>query len=1117
MAKSAAGRNDTVILMSTMTRVESTPVGASIAGAPSAGPDIAQRATELAATLALDARRAWTASERAESAQMARMMGDAAGKAFTLAMVDRVFRSHEPRRQAARLRSFLAQHGVPRFLPPHQRMMLATGAAAARLLPGPVMSAMEGQLRRSSGRVILPGEPGPLNAYLGKRKAAGTRVNLNHLGEAVLGEAEAEHRMRAVLDHLANPAVDYISVKISALFSQINVIDFDATLATIKDRLRTLYRAAMPAGKFVNLDMEEYRDLELTVAAFQQVLDEPEFHRFTAGIVLQAYLPDSWAVQQRLTRWAQRRVAAGGAAIKLRLVKGANLAMESVEAELHGWNPAPYATKAETDANYRRMLEYGCQPEHAAAVRLGVASHNLFDVALAMVLRDQLGTADRVELEMLEGMANHQARVVQQRAGGLLVYAPAVRRADFISAMAYLVRRLDENTSPENFLHDLFDLTPGSDAWHRQERRFLDGWEHRAAAPAESRRGQPEPVPTDGAFHNAPDTDWTQADRRAALGQSLAAWRSPSLPPLPTLEGLLTTARAAQPAWEAIGPTARAAILKRAADVMESARFDTIAQMVHEGKKAPAEADGEVSEAVDFARYAAATAEPSEGVRATALGVVVVTPPWNFPYAIPCGGVVHALAAGNSVVLKPAPETVGVALRLAEHLWAGGVPRDVLQFYPCDDGDTGKALITDPRVAAVVLTGAYETARLFLGWRPSLRLYAETSGKNAIVVTAQADRDLAIKDLVRSAFGHSGQKCSAASLGILEAEVYDDPAFRRALRDAAASLKVGPATDLGSIVTPVIGEPSPKLRRALTTLEPGEEWLLKPRVDPADPCLWSPGIKLGVRPGSWFHRTECFGPVLGLMRAATLDEAIRFQNDTPFGLTGGIHSLDDAEVAQWRAAVQVGNAYVNRPITGAVVHRQPFGGWKRSSLGPGAKAGGPNYIDLFRMLSDADATTEDDRRWWDEYFAVAHDPSALRCESNQLRYRPCRGVILRLARQDAAAVALARAAVRVSGTPLHLSFADQESEADLAARLPALAATAEFLRTVDVPGDGLLSAAYEAGLNWVHAPLLRSGRHELPRWLREQAVSQTRHRYGLLEGSDVYGSSDQAATGAKDA
>jgi RHH-type proline utilization regulon transcriptional repressor/proline dehydrogenase/delta 1-pyrroline-5-carboxylate dehydrogenase len=1063
--------------------------------------NVPERVTLLAAELAEAAHRAQTRGEKAESAQMARMMNDDAGKAFTLAMADRVFRSHVPSQQAGRVNGLLARYGLPRYLPMAQRLMLAAGAAAAKVLPGPVMSAMQCELRRSSARVILAGEPGPLNAYLKKRHAAGTRVNLNHLGEAILGEEEARHRLDAVIGHLRNPLVDYVSVKISAVFSQINVLDFDHTLSVIKERLRVLYRQAMSAGKFVNLDMEEYRDLGLTLAAFCEVLREPEFMALSAGIVLQAYLPDAWTAQQKLTDWARCRVTDGGAAIKVRIVKGANLAMENVEAELHGWNVATYSSKVETDANYRRMVEFGCRPENAAVVRLGVASHNLFDIALALTLREDNGVADRVELEMLEGMANHQARVVQQKAGGLLVYAPAVGREDFISALSYLVRRLDENTSPENFLHDLFDLHPGSEAWERQRSRFVTGWADRTIVSSDSNRGKAKIWPPD-VFHNAADTDWTQADRRQSLNDALAEWSAPILAmgeQLPSVDRVLTTAAAAQPAWEARGSGGRAAILRAAAEVMESRRFATIAQMAHEAKKAAAEGDVEVSEAVDFANYAAEILQAQP--LGDAIGIVVITPPWNFPYAIPCGNVIHALAAGNSVILKPAPETVGVAWHLANHLWDAGVPRDVLQFYPCPDNEIGQSLICDARVAAVVLTGAYETARMFQGWRPSLKLLAETSGKNAIIVTAQADRDLAIKDIVRSAFGHAGQKCSAASLAILEAEVYDDPAFRRSLRDAACSLRVGPSTDLGSIVTPLIREPAPYLKRALTTLDRGETWLLEPKVDTNDPCLWSPGIKLGVKPGSWFHQTECFGPVLGVMRADDLAQAIRFQNDTPFGLTGGIHSLDEAEVETWKRSVQVGNAYVNRPITGAVVRRQPFGGWKRSSIGPGSKMGGPNYLSLFAKPSGKLLASDNFEQVWNDIFSKADDPSQLRCESNELRYRPARGVILRLEQDDAGIRALAEKAARLCGTPLHISVAADEPETQFIARLPKLAESAEFLRTTKAPGDAVLNAAYDAGLNGIDAALSNDGRHELPRWLREQAVSTTRHRYGLISES----------------
>jgi RHH-type proline utilization regulon transcriptional repressor/proline dehydrogenase/delta 1-pyrroline-5-carboxylate dehydrogenase len=574
------------------------------------------------------------------------------------------------------------------------------------------------------------------------------------------------------------------------------------------------------------------------------------------------------------------------------------------------------------------------------------------------------------------------------------------------------------------------------------------------------------------------------------------------LPQPAALEDVLATAVAEQPKWAALSWDQRAQLLRHCAATMEEQRFDTIALMVHDGKKASWEADAEISEAIDFANYYADFRLPT-GVKAEALGVVVITPPWNFPYAIPCGGVLAALMAGNTVIFKPAPETAATAWRLAQQLWQAGIPRNVLQFFPIQDGETGKALITDPRVSAVVLTGAYETARMFQGWRPSLRLFAETSGKNSLIITAQADRDLAIKDLVKSAFGHAGQKCSAASLAILEGEVYDDPDFRRQLRDAAASLKVGPSTNPASIVTPVIREPSPALKRALTTLDEGEEWLLEPKQIDNDPCSWSPGIKLGVKEGSWFQQNECFGPVLGLVRVESLDEAIRVQNNSAYGLTGGIHSLDEAEVAHWRERVEVGNAYINRPITGAIVQRQPFGGWKRSCIGPGAKAGGPNYVNLFLNLEDTETAnlatvTKNYEAAWKEHFSQEHDPSALRCEANVFRYRPAKGVILRLESEDQQVIERARAAARLAKVPLIISLATEVSDEAFAKELPKLAKRAEFVRTVTTPSDTVLRATYAANLNWINAPVMASGHVELRYWLREQAVSETLHRYGQI-------------------
>lgn len=487
-------------------------------------------------------------------------------------------------------------------------------------------------------------------------------------------------------------------------------------------------------------------------------------------------------------------------------------------------------------------------------------------------------------------------------------------------------------------------------------------------------------------------------------------------------------------------------------------------------------------------------------------------PPWNFPLAIPAGGVLAALAAGNAVILKSAPETVATAWVLAQACWEVGIPRDLLQFLPTTAGPAGRRLIQHPDVNAVILTGAWDTARMFLDWRPDLRLHGETSGKNAIVVTATADLDVAVADIVQSAFGHAGQKCSAASLVILEASVYDDHRFRRQLADAVRSLRLGPGWDLRSTMGPLIRPPTGPLAGALHHLQPPETWLVEPHQVDGNPHLWSPGVKLGVQPGSSFHLTECFGPVLGLMRAADLDQAIAWQNQPAYGLTAGLQSLDPAEIEHWREAVQAGNLYVNRHITGAIVRRQPFGGWKRSVVGPGSKAGGPNYVaSLGTWIAQFDGTAEEfasrAAQAWRRDLLPA-DPSGLLAEANVLRYRPLRTVLLRAGTEAGdEEVALALAAARAVDVAVTVSSPAErsvgrpiivEDESTLAGRISLL--SVDKVRLIGAAGDTLRLAAHDAGL-WVDdIPVVGHPARELLRWVREQAVSETRHRHGNVTG-----------------
>lgn len=1098
---------------------------------------------ELAAASAIDTVGEWlaeanrirTKQETATTRQLQGVVADEAGVAFAMRFVDRVIRPEDNAVAAGQLAALVADTGqLPDFLSSFDKLLLRSGSRLGPLLPNLVMPLANARMRSLIGHLVVDAEPGPMGDHFGRRRAEGFSLNVNLLGEAVLGEREAARRFDEAMWLLSQPSIDYVSVKLSSVVSQLNYWDHAGSRARVVERLRALLAKAAETSPptFVNLDMEEYHDLELTIDVFTEVLGERDMHHVDAGIVLQAYLPDSFPVLQELVAWANERHRTTvdgrpGGRIKVRLVKGANLAMERVDATMHGWELATYGSKADTDANYKRCLDWLFTPERMAAVRVGVASHNLFDSVFAQRLAVERGVADNVSLEMLEGMASALARVALGKTGELLLYTPAVKAADFDVAISYLFRRLEENAAEENFIRHLFDLEPGSERFTIEARKFTTAVGRRWSVPVGPNRAQdrlilPKPVDPDSpdyAFSNEPDTDPTLAANRIWATGILEQASTPQIPATPVttaadaIDDLVHRAVEAAKSWTNLDPHDRRRILHRVADELVQRRGDLIAAAIFEGNKTLAQADPEVSEAIDFARYYAdrslAAGSCADGAVFEPLGVVLVVPPWNFPVAIPTGGTLASLAAGNATIIKPAPQTPRCAEIIAECCWNAGVPDDVLQLVRTEDSDgpasPGRHLVSHANVDAVILTGAFETAELFRSWRPDLRIFAETSGKNSLIITPNADLDLAIDDLVASAFGHSGQKCSAASLAICVGDVYESDRLRRQLVDAVESMQVGAPTDPATNMGPLVAAPTGKLERALTSVEAGEQWLVEPRR--INDETWTPGVRIGVQPGSWFFETECFGPVLGVVHADSLDEAIAMQNASAFGLTGGIHSLDDGEVRDWLERAEVGNAYVNRVITGAIVQRQPFGGWKRSSIGPGAKAGGPNYVAQLGQWRDRvpDGDSEgwlsravaSDREAWAAEFSIPHDPTGLFCEENTLRYRPVRDAVVRVG--DGVpdnVVQRVTSAADLCGARVTVSKASEQSLDDFLA-------TVERLRPprIRVLGTGepeLRAKANALNVHLADDPVTASGRRELLHYVREQAISRTLHRYGNI-------------------
>ncbi len=1076
---------------------------------------LADEAVALARELLRAALADESRSERRRRRRLGRLLADPDGRDMVLALTDEVLRIDDRRRAAEQFVSIVRRHQLD-AMGPVDRVMLQVGARLAPRLPSVVMPLVVRRIQAETRGVVLPADDPALANHIGRRAGDGFDLNINPLGEAILSDAEADERFEAVCHTIGRPDVDYVSVKISSIVANLDVLAFEHSVALVCERLRRLYRAADVAvpRAFVNLDMEEYRDLELTLVAFMAVLDEPEFRSTDAGIVLQAYLPDSHDAAERLGTWAAARRRdtddrREGGRVKVRVVKGANLAMELVEAEQHGWVAAPYGSKADVDASYKALLDSLLRPEWADAITVGLASHNLFDVAWALTIGSGRDLLERIEFEMLEGMAPAQSRAVRASTSSLRMYSPVVSADDFSASIAYLARRLDENTQPDNFLRALFTLEPDTPAFEAEAERFRTAVAARHTVDPTRRRTA---APTDAAqaFANDAETDFTDPAARAIVTRAFEQVEPPQVEIVVDPGGVDRMITTAASAVDAHPLDVRVEWLHRAAAAMRAARFETLAVMAKETGKTAVEGDREVSEAIDFCAYYAHRASglgdlAAEGFDVRARGVVAVIGPWNFPYAIPAGGVAAALVAGNAVILKPAPEAAAVATVLAEHFWAAGVPRDVLQLLVCHDGPVGTALVVDERIATVVLTGSLATATMFQQWRPDLRLVAETSGKNSLVITAAADIDEAIGDLVRSAFGHAGQKCSAASLAIVEASVYDSADFLTRLRDAVRSIRVGPATDLATMMGPVVVEPSGLLSRALTTLDEGETWLVEPELLCTDGelagRLWSPGVRIGVAPGSWFHHTECFGPVLGVMCVDDLDHAIEVQNDSDFGLTGGLHSLDSSEIARWVERVEVGNAYINRGITGAVVRRQPFGGWKRSSIGGGHKAGGPGYVQQFATITDPHLVDEEPdavlararasyEQAWADVFARDHDPSDLRSESNILRYRPLRAVMVVHDDAHPVELSLLRVAAAVAGVALIESAPDGS--------VAALLEGVDRVRLLAPVTNELRTACHRAGVPIDESPPVSDGFVEMYRWVREQSVTRSMHRHGRL-------------------
>ena len=827
---------------------------------------------------------------------------------------------------------------------------------------------------------------------LRKEKMAFT---LDLLGEAVITEAEAQsylNRYLELIEQLTEEAKNWstveaidiadgeplprvqVSVKLTAFYSQFDPLDAVGSQERVSDRIRTLLRRAKELGAAVHFDMEQYSYKDLTLSILKQLLMEDEFRsRTDIGVTLQAYLRDSEQDLRELLDWVKKR----GYPLTVRLVKGAYWDQETIKAAQKDWPQPVYNDKVATDANFERMTQL--MLENHEYIYSAIGSHNVRSQALAMAIAETLNIPRRrFEMQVLYGMGDQLAKALVKRGHRVRVYAPY---GELLPGMAYLIRRLLENTANSSFLRQSMEDRPIEELLAPP---VVDTFQPSATKGAQR-----------GVFPNVADTDYAEVEARQEAQQALAKVRqqlgktylplvngeyvstevtvdsvNPSNPTevigkigllsIEQANQALQAAKAAFPSWRRTPVRQRAGVLRKAADLMEQRRAELSAWVVLEVGKALKEADSEVSEAIDFCRYYADEMErldqghnydvAGENNRYIyqPRGIAVVISPWNFPIAIATGMAVAALVAGNCTLLKPAEVSSVIAAKIAEILVEAGIPKGVFQYVPSKGSTVGAHMVKHPDVHLIAFTGSQEVGcRIYAdaatvqpGQKHLKRVIAEMGGKNAIIVDESADLDQAVAGVVQSAFGYSGQKCSACSRVIVLEPVYD--AFVGRLVEATRSLNIGVAEVPSTQVGPVVDvNARDRIREYIEKGRQEAEVALEMSA-PDTGYFIGPVIFSGVSPDATIAQEEIFGPVVAVIRAKNFQEGLDIANGTNYALTGGLYSRTPSHIDQATAEFEVGNLYINRTTTGAIVSRQPFGGFKMS--GVGSKAGGPDYL-----------------------------------------------------------------------------------------------------------------------------------------------------------------------------
>jgi RHH-type proline utilization regulon transcriptional repressor/proline dehydrogenase/delta 1-pyrroline-5-carboxylate dehydrogenase len=884
----------------------------------------------------------------------------------------------------------------------------AMGGLGGKLAAGLVAKTIRANIESMAKQFIIGENTQDAIKTLRKLRKDGFAFTVDILGEATVSEAEAEAYMKSYLELLdalrgelpkwtglgGGGGLDWgttpmlnVSVKPSALFSQASPKDFEGSVQGILKRLIPIYRKVRELGGWMCIDMEQYKFKDITLELFRRLRSSEEFRDYPGlAVVLQAYLKDTDRDLAELLAWAREKKLPIG----IRLVKGAYWDYETVIAKQNGWEIPVWTIKAESDAAFERQARVIL--ENHDICHFACASHNIRTIAAVMEMAAELKVPEsRYEFQVLYGMAEPVRKGLLHVARRVRLYAPY---GDLLPGMAYLVRRLLENTANESFLRQSF--AEAAEIERLLENPLITLDRERARRAARTAAPSAAPIPP---FTNEPMADFTRADVRQAFQQAIASvrqelgrtyplWiggrevftddRIPSVNPANPdevigsvcqagrehIDQALEAAQKAFPLWRELSPEDRAGYLFKAADIARKDIYRLSAWQILEVGKQWDQAYADVAEAIDFLEYYGREmlrlGKPRRMGRAPGefsqlmyqpKGIAAVIAPWNFPLAISCGMTSAAMVAGNPVLYKPAGPSSVVGATLCRIYREAGIPDGVFNYVPGRSSVMGDYLVEHPAISLIAFTGSMEVglhiiekaARVHPGQSQVKRVIAEMGGKNAIIIDDDADLDEAVREVLYSAFGFQGQKCSACSRVIVVESIY--ARFVERLVEGARALAIGPAEDPAYFMGPVVDERAQSTILKYVELARQEGRVLLCQEVPNHGYYVPLTIVEGITPEHRLAQEEIFGPVLAVMKVKDFNQALEWANSTRFALTGAVFSRSPRHLERASREFNVGNLYLNRGSTGALVERHPFGGYKMS--GVGSKAGGPDYLIQF--------------------------------------------------------------------------------------------------------------------------------------------------------------------------